>query len=122
MDTSLPLRPVADDVFVAPQLDAAAMAEVARLGFRSVVNNRPDFEGGPDQPTSADVEAGARAAGRGNRHQPGHRPLPVNGAWQSPEQIAAFGALLAELPRPLLCFCRSGARSTNLYLSATRAG
>ena len=116
MDTSLPLRPVADDVFVAPQLDAAAMAEVARLGFRSVVNNRPDFEGGPDQPTSADVEAAARAAGLE------YRFLPVNGAWQSPEQIAAFGALLAELPGPLLCFCRSGARSTNLYLSATRAG
>ncbi|MBI5268772.1 MAG: TIGR01244 family phosphatase [Burkholderiales bacterium] len=114
MNTALPLRPVADDVFVAPQLDAAAMAEVARLGFRSVVNNRPDFEGGADQPTSADVEAAARAAGLE------YRFLPVNGAWQSPEQIAAFGALLAELPRPLLCFCRSGARSTRLYLSATQ--
>ena len=41
--TSLPLHPVADDVFVAPQLDPAAMAEAARAGFRSVVNNRPYF-------------------------------------------------------------------------------
>jgi sulfide:quinone oxidoreductase len=29
--------------------------------------------------------------------------------------------LLAELPRPLLMFCRSGARSTRLYRLATGA-
>src|SRR3954465_6068647 len=53
MQTTLPLRQIADDVFVAPQLDAAAMAELARLGFKSVVNNRPDFEHGPNPPTPA---------------------------------------------------------------------
>jgi uncharacterized protein (TIGR01244 family) len=113
MQTTLPLRQIADDVFVAPQLDAAAMAEVARLGFKSVVNNRPDFEHGPDQPTSASVEAAAGAAGLAYRH------LPVAGGYQSPEEVAAFGQLLAELPRPLLAFCRSGARSTRLYQLAT---
>jgi uncharacterized protein (TIGR01244 family) len=113
MQTTLPLRPVADDVFVAPQLDAMAMPELARLGFRSVVNNRPDFEGGPGQPTSATVEAAAQAAGLE------YRFLPVSGGYQSPEEIAAMGALLAELPRPLLMFCRSGARSARLFLSAT---
>jgi uncharacterized protein (TIGR01244 family) len=50
-----------------------------------------------------------------------YRFLPVNGAWQSPEEIAAFAALLRELPRPLLVFCRSGARSTRLYRLATQA-
>ncbi|MDE1928028.1 MAG: TIGR01244 family phosphatase, partial [Burkholderiales bacterium] len=39
----------------------------------------------------------------------------------SPEQIAAFAALLAELPRPLLAFCRSGARSARLYQAAQPA-
>jgi len=112
MQTTLPLRPVSDDVFVAPQLDASAMAEVARLGFRSVVNNRPDFEGGPSQPTNASVEAAAHAAGLE------YRFLPVSGGYQSPEEIAAMGSLLGELPRPLLMFCRSGARSTKLFLSA----
>lgn len=107
--TSLPLRALSTDVYVAPQLDPTAMAELARLGFRSVVNNRPDLEGGPEQPTSAAIEAAATAAGLQYRH------LPVSGAYQSPEQIAAFGALLAELPRPLLAFCRSGARCTKLF-------
>jgi uncharacterized protein (TIGR01244 family) len=113
MDTTLPIRQIAADVYVAPQLDAAAMAEVARLGFKSVVNNRPDFEHGPNQPTNAQVEAAATAAGLA------YRFLPVDGGFQSPEEIAAFRQLLAELPHPLLAFCRSGARSTKLYLQAT---
>ena len=110
--STLPVRPIAPDVCVAPQLDPAAMAEAARQGFRSVVNNRPDFEHGPDQPTSAAMQAAAVAAGLEYRH------LPVDGAYQSPEQIAAFASLLQELPRPLLAFCRSGARSTRLYQAA----
>jgi uncharacterized protein (TIGR01244 family) len=109
MQTPLPLRQIADDVFVAPQLDPAAMAELARLGFKSVVNNRPDFEHGPDQPTSSQVEAAAVAAGLQYRH------LPVNGGYQSPEEVVAFRQLLADLPHPVLAFCRSGARSTRLY-------
>ncbi|MDE2160288.1 MAG: TIGR01244 family phosphatase, partial [Burkholderiales bacterium] len=44
-----------------------------------------------------------------------------DGGYQSPEQIAAFAALLAELPRPLLAFCRSGARSARLYQAAQPA-
>ena len=108
----LPLRQIADTVCVAPQLTPDAMAELARLGFKSVINNRPDFEHGPDQPTSAAVEAAAVAAGLQYRH------LPVDGGWQSPEQIAAFAVLLKELPAPVLVFCRSGARSTRLYQQA----
>ena len=115
MNEPLPLRPVAPDVYVAPQLDPEAMAEVAKAGFRSVVNNRPDFEGGPDQPTNASIEAAARAAGLE------YRFLPVLGAYQTPEQIEAFARLLDELPRPVLAFCRSGARSTSLYVAATTA-
>ena len=116
MSTTLPIRQIDADVCVAPQLDPAAMAELARLGFRSVVNNRPDFEHGPNQPTNAAIEAAARAAGLE------YRFLPVDGGYQSPEEIARMAELLAELPRPLLAFCRSGARSTRLYMAAASAG
>ena len=114
MNTSLPLRAIADDVCVAPQLNPAAMAEVARAGFRSVVNNRPDFEEGALQPTNAQIEAAAQAAGLV------YRFLPVSGAYQSPADAAAMARLLAELPRPLLMFCRSGARSGRLYQLASQ--
>ena len=113
MSVALPLQALTADVSVAPQLEPAAMAQVAAAGFRSVINNRPDFEGGPDQPTSAAIEAAAVAAGLNYAH------LPVAGGYQSPEEIARFAELLATLPRPLLAFCRSGARSTKLFVAAS---
>ena len=115
MNAALPIRAVAPDVCVAPQLTPAAMAEAAAMGFRSVVNNRPDNEHGPGQPLNADIEAAARAAGLE------YRFLPVDGGYQSPEEIAAFAHLLQDLPRPILAFCRSGARSTRLYMAASQA-
>ena len=110
--SELPLQQIAPDVCVAPQLTPDAMALAARAGFKSVINNRPDFEHGPDQPTSASIEAAAKAAGLEYAH------LPVSGAYQSPEEIAEFARLLQTLPRPLLAFCRSGARSTRLFVAA----
>jgi uncharacterized protein (TIGR01244 family) len=110
----LTTRPIADGIHVAPQLSPEAMAQAAAAGFKSVVNNRPDFEHGPDQPSSAQLQAAATAAGLQ------YRFLPVSGGYQSPEEIAAFARLLQELPRPILAFCRSGARSTNLYIQAVR--
>jgi uncharacterized protein (TIGR01244 family) len=106
------LRNVAPDVCVAPQLEPAAMAELAAMGFRSVVNNRPDFEEGPHQPTSAQIEAAAQAAGLA------YAFLPVQPAYQSPEQIERMAELLASLPRPMVAFCRSGTRSGKLYHAA----
>jgi len=113
--TAPQVQQLSSDVCVAPQLDPGAMAWAAQNGFKSVINNRPDFEGGPTQPTSAQIEAAAKAAGLS------YAFLPVNGAYQSPEEIARFGELLNELPRPILAFCRSGARSGKLYHAATGA-
>ncbi len=94
---------------VAPQLQPDTMAEAARLGFKSVINNRPDFEHGADQPTSEQMEAAAIAAGLE------YRFLPVDGSYQTAQQISDFADLLRDLPAPVLAFCRSGARSTRLY-------
>ena len=97
------------DVAVAPQLDPEAMAWAAQAGFKSVVNNRPDFEAGPDQPTSAQMEQAARAAGLAYAY------LPVDPSVQTPHEIARFAELLNQLPKPVLAFCRSGNRSSRLY-------
>lgn len=112
MSNSVSLQPIAEDVYAAPQLTPEAMASAAEAGFKAVMNNRPDMEGGPDQPSSAAIEASAKAAGLAYAH------LPVQGGYQSPEEIAQCAALLKTLPRPLLMFCRSGARSTKLYMQA----
>ena len=116
MSQSVQIQAIAEDVYVSPQLSPEAMAAAAEAGFKAVLNNRPDLEGGPDQPTSEEVEAAAKAAGLQYAH------LPVQGGYQSPEEIARCAELLQTLPRPLLMFCRSGARSANLYRQAIALG
>ncbi len=106
-------QPLSADVSVAAQLDPAAMAWAAQAGFKSVINNRPDFEGGADQPTNAAMHAAAVAAGLAYAH------LPVAPNVQTPDEIARFAQLLAELPKPILAFCRSGGRSGRLFHAAT---
>ncbi len=98
-----------DKFATAPQLSPADMAEVAALGFKTVVNNRPDGEGGADQPTSAAMEVAAVAAGLRYEY------LPVISGQITELQARKFAELLATRPGPLLAFCRSGARSQNLH-------
>jgi uncharacterized protein (TIGR01244 family) len=106
------IQQLSPDVCVAGQLDPAAMAWAAQVGFKSVINNRPDYEGGPAQPTHAAMQAAAQAAGLE------YVFLPVQGAYQSPEEIARFAQLMHSLPKPILAFCRSGARSGRLFQAA----
>lgn len=110
---TLPLQRLSDDLSVAPQLTPQAMAEAAAAGFRSVVNNRPDHEGGPEQPTSDSMAAAAREAGLEYVFQ------PVSPSVQTPQDIARFQQLLQTLPKPILAFCRSGTRSGKLYRATT---
>jgi uncharacterized protein (TIGR01244 family) len=109
--TAPAIRNLTPSLAVCGQLDPSAMAWAAAQGFRSVVNNRPDFEGGPDQPTNAAMETAATDAGLE------YRFLPVAPGHQTPEEIEAFAALLDELPAPVLAFCRTGTRSTKLFMA-----
>ena len=96
-------RKVTEDFSVAPQIDLADLARAAQAGFKLVINNRPDGEA-PGQPTSAEVEAAARAAGLD------YAFIPVRGG-PTPEQVEQENAVIAEAPGPILAFCRSGTRS-----------
>lgn len=104
------------DFSVAPQLQPADMQALADAGFKSVIINRPDGEGGPEQPRSDDVLQAARDAGLQARYQP-----VVSGAMTAAD-VAEFAGLLRDLPAPVLAFCRSGTRCTNLFLAAQEYG
>lgn len=97
------------DFAVAPQLGPTDMQALADAGFRSVIINRPDGEGGPEQPLSGDVLQAAREAGLQARYQP-----VVSGSITVVD-IADFARLLHELPAPVLAYCRSGARCAQLF-------
>ena len=96
-------RKVTDDFSVAPQIAVADVAAAADQGFTLVINNRPDGEA-PDQPTSAQMEAAAQAAGLDYVY------IPVRGG-PTPDQVQAVEAAIAEAKGPVLAFCRSGTRS-----------
>jgi uncharacterized protein (TIGR01244 family) len=97
------IRPVTDDFSVAPQIAPADLADLAGQGYRLVINNRPDHEV-PGQPTSAEMEAAARAAGLDYRH------IPVFGG-PGPAEVAAMREAIEQAAGPALAFCRSGTRS-----------
>jgi uncharacterized protein (TIGR01244 family) len=111
-EMSLKFTWLTPDFATAPQIAPEDAAAVAAAGFRSVVNNRPDFEGGPAQPTSLQIEQAAAAAGLA------YAFLPVQSAYQSPAEIARMHELLGQLPKPVLAFCRSGTRTANLFRAA----
>ncbi|HOX68202.1 MAG: TIGR01244 family sulfur transferase [Burkholderiaceae bacterium] len=102
------IRPLTGELSVAPQIAAADMQAVADAGFRSVICNRPDGEGA-DQPTCDELERAAVERGLQLRY------LPAESGKVTDEQGAEFGALMAELPKPVLAFCRTGMRSTTMW-------
>lgn len=97
------------DFATAPQMRPENMAALAAMGFQTVINNRPDGEGGPDQPTSQALAAAAAAAGLAYHY------LPITPGQMTPAQVQQFVALLRTEKNPVLAFCRSGTRSTHLW-------
>ncbi|MEN3974353.1 TIGR01244 family sulfur transferase [Emcibacter sp. SYSU 3D8] len=93
---------------VSPQLPPDRLAELASRGFRSVICNRPDGEE-PGQPSAETMRAAAEAAGLQ------FTAIPVVGGAIGDADVARMAAALAELPRPILAYCRSGARSAKLW-------
>jgi uncharacterized protein (TIGR01244 family) len=105
-----PVNPITSDFSVAPQLGPDDMEAVAKLGYKSVIINRAD------QPTAQSVSDAARAAGLRVEYQ------PVISGQMTTDDVARFAELLQTMPAPILAYCRSGARCTALYQSATAAG
>jgi uncharacterized protein (TIGR01244 family) len=101
------IRQVSERFAVAPQLSVEDVAEAARLGYRHLVNNRPDGES-PGQPLSVEIEAAAAAAGMTYRHAPFQGP-------PSPDAVEILAQIIEENPEPVLAFCRSGTRSITTW-------
>lgn len=101
----------------AAQITQDDLAEVVRLGFKTVINNRPDGEGGPGQPLSQSI---GEAAGKLGLH---YVYLPVVSGQITMEQVQDFASTLKSAQQPVLAFCRSGGRSAQLaQFAATLPG
>ena len=93
-----------DNAMVGGQIAADDVAGLKAQGVTMIVNNRPDGEDA-GQPTSAEIEAAARAAGIDYRHVPIARGL-------GPTDVEAMrNAIHAAGDGKLFAYCRTGNRS-----------
>ena len=104
------IRRLTDSFAAAPQITLDDVAAIKAAGFGFIVNNRPDGESA-DQTAGDDIEAAALEAGLG------YCAIPIDQSGFTVEQVAALSALMVS-PRPILAYCRSGTRSTNLWALA----
>lgn len=106
-----------ETVSVAPQIAPADCVVASAAGFTTIVNNRPDSEVA-GQPSAAAMRAAAHAAGLR------YADIPIDQSGFSMPQISAMAAELDAATGPVLAFCRSGTRSTNLWAlaEASRGG
>lgn len=97
------IRRVTDAFSVAPQISEDDVEAIAAAGFKTIIANRPDGEGGVDQPRMGPIRAKAEAMGLT------FVALPFSGA-PTPEIVERMSSILNEAPQPVLAYCRTGTR------------
>lgn len=102
-------KALSPNVSSSPQLTTEDVAAAEASGFRAIIGNRPDGEEA-GQPSWAEIAEAARAAGIEAEHHPVASAAAVSDA-----DVKAFGEALERLPKPILCYCRTGTRSTILW-------
>jgi len=106
---SINLTKLDEKLSVTGQISIEDLHEIAESGYKSIICNRPDFEGGADQPTSEQLEKLAKSLGIVFVY------LPVEIGGVSAEHGEKFKGLVDALPGPILAFCGSGKRATALH-------
>nr|WP_316655061.1 TIGR01244 family sulfur transferase [uncultured Gellertiella sp.] len=102
------IRQVDANYAVSGQITVEDLDQIKALGFRSIVCHRPDHES-PDQPDFALIAARARELGLTIAH------IPVGPMGVTAEAVSGMVDALDTMERPMLGYCRSGARSTAIY-------
>lgn len=102
------LKRINDHISVSGQIQPADIAALKAAGFVAIVNNRPDGES-PEQPTGAEIEQAAKAAGLD------YFAIPLGREGVSPDMVEQTRSVLEGSAGPVFAFCRSGTRSTTLW-------
>ena len=111
-DMSEKFRKLAEDFWVSPQLSTQDIQDAAAMGVKLIVNNRPDGEA-PGQPTSAEIEAAAKAAGLA------YAFIPVSMGGITPHHTGALETALDDIHNgKAVAYCASGMRSALVFAYA----
>jgi sulfide:quinone oxidoreductase len=106
-------KSIAPNFSVSGQLTPEDLSQAAAQGFKSVICNRPDGEE-PDQPSASLMQKQAEGLGLSFTY------LPVVSGSITEIDVAKMKMALAHIARPILAYCRSGARSSQLWDLATK--
>ena len=104
-----------NDITIYKQIYPIQCVKLAELGYRSVLNIRPDGET-ETQPSSHDLAAATQQANLTYHH------LPFDDERLSLMTVEQFAAFYHAIPKPILMFCGTGARAKLLYQSALMQG
>lgn len=97
-----------DELCVCPQITPDDVKEIAKLGFKTIICNRPNSEEA-DQPSFEEVEKAAKEEGLDFIYQ------PINGATLNSEAAKTFGKNIENAQKPVFAYCRTGTRCTTLW-------
>jgi uncharacterized protein (TIGR01244 family) len=101
-------REISEDYSVSGQIQPEDVAAIKAAGFKSVICNRPDGEQ-PGQPSHDAIKTAVESAGLTFRY------VPVISGQMTADDVADQAQALSDLEGPVLAYCRSGTRCTNLY-------
>lgn len=104
------IRKVAEDFAVTGQITPQDIKALAEAGYKSILCARPDGEEA-GQPSFAEIARAAEASGIAIVHIPVSGPLGQG-------QVMRFAEAWQTMPKPMLGYCRSGARAGSLYAAA----
>ncbi len=96
------------EIAVTGQISPKNVSQVKKMGFKSIICNRPNYEHEKSQPTQESIEAEAKKLGVSFKF------LPVSSNKQTEEEATIMANYLHNLPKPILAYCRSGGRSSAL--------
>ncbi|WP_291391309.1 TIGR01244 family sulfur transferase [Devosia sp.] len=106
------IRKIDDNFSVTGQITPEQVKDISDAGYKGIICARPDNEEG-GQPSFDAVARAAEAEGIQIVH------IPVSGMLGE-GQINRFHDAWEQMPKPILGYCRSGARAGSLYSTLDR--
>jgi uncharacterized protein (TIGR01244 family) len=104
---------ITDDYSVTAQISEADLAIIAKLGFKTIICNRPDKEGGDTQPMSDALKTQASALGIAFAY------IPFSPGQLTGSEVQQFATQFKQQAKPILGFCKTGNRAKTIFTAAT---
>jgi len=109
----LQIKPITSEFSVSAQILLEDLPTIVKLGYKSIINNRPDGEE-LTQPTHLQFQEKCLELGIDYQY------LPVISGQVTTQNSLEMSAMINKLEKPILAFCRTGTRSCLLWLGTAQ--